>query len=101
MQLSCTKCGVTVSSLYLKQHMDQLYGIFLPQTRGFNEIGGVPITYVVSFPRVLQLVRYPVPGFPAVVHSTGQLQEHFMYQHFLLQVAVFQEVSEPLTCCGL
>ena len=46
-------------------------------------MGGVePTTYVVSFPRVLKTMDYPVPGFPAVDHSTGILREHLMYQHF-------------------
>ena len=55
---------------------------------------------MVSFPRILQLVRYPVPGFPVVAHSSGRLREHFMYQNKLSQVAVVQEVNKPLPCCN-
>ena len=33
-RVSCTKCRVTVKQLYLKQHMESLHGICVPQTRG-------------------------------------------------------------------
>ena len=88
MQVSCTECGVTVATSYLKQHVTRLHGICVPQTRGVDEGGGVPTTYVVSFPGVLQLVRFPVPVCPAVAHSLGRLQENFMYQRFRSQVEV-------------
>ena len=33
---------------------------------------------MVFFPRVLLLVRRPVPGCCAVAHSAGRMQEHFV-----------------------
>ena len=57
---------------------------------GFDEVGGGPTTYVVSFPKVLQEVRFPVPGCPAMAHSAGRLRKHFMYRHFRSKVMVFQ-----------
>ena len=35
--VSCTKCGVTVTSSYLKQNISCLYDIYIPQTRGVDE----------------------------------------------------------------
>ena len=62
--------------------MAQIHSICVPQTRGVDELGGGTIAYIVSFPRLFQDVKCPLPGCPAVAHSYGQLQEHFMYRHF-------------------
>ena len=78
-RVSCTECGVRVKQSYLKQHMESLHGICAPQTRGVDEKGEGPTTYVVSFPRILQLVKWLVPRCPAVAHSVGRLQEIFMF----------------------
>ena len=86
--LSCATCGVTVAASYLKAHMAKIHGIFFPQTRVVDEVGGVPTTYVVSFPKVIQEVRCPVPGCPVVSHSAGRLREHFMFCHFRYRVVV-------------
>ena len=56
---------------------------------------------MVSFPRVLQEVKCPVLGCPAVAHSAGRLRENFMYFHFRYNFEVFQEGTEPLPCCDL
>ena len=48
---------------------------------------------------VLQEIRCPVPGCPAVAHSAGRLSECFMYRYFRYKVAVVQEGKEPLPCC--
>ena len=76
---SCSMCGVTVAASYLKTHMARSHGICIHQTRGVDGVGGGPTTYVVPSPKVLQEVRCPVPGCPAVAHSAGRLREHFMY----------------------
>ena len=49
------------------------------------------MTYMVSFPRVLKTVRFPLPGCPEVAHSAGRMREHFMYRNFLSQIEVVQE----------
>ena len=77
--VSCTECRVTVKQSYLKQNMEILHGICAPQTRGVDEKGEGPTTYVVSFPRILQSVRYLMPGCPEVAHIAGRLQENFMF----------------------
>ena len=59
------------------------------------------ILYVVHFPRVLQEVKCLLLGCPAVAHSMGRLQEHFMYRHLRSKVAVVQEGLEPLPQCDL
>ena len=59
---------------------------------------------MVYFPRVLQEVKCPVPGCPAVAHSAGRLREHFMYCHFRSQVLVLQEGVKLLPqfdLCGM
>ena len=61
--------------------------------------GGV--TYVVSFPLVLNKVRLPVIGCPVVAHSAGQQRENFVYIQFLSQIAVVQEENDPLSHCDL
>ena len=92
---------MTVAASYLKAHMASSHGICFPHIRGVDEVGGGPTTYVVSFPKVLQEVRCPVPGFPVVAHITVRLREHFMFCHFRSQMAVFQEGKELLPCCDL
>ena len=59
---------MTVAALYLKTHMVQIHFICVPHTREVDEVGGVPTTYAVSLPRVLQEVNFPVPGCPSVAH---------------------------------
>ena len=78
-KVSSSEYGVTVAAFYLKCHTVQWHGVSAPQTRGVDKGGGEPGTYVVSFPRVLKTVKYPVPGCMAVVHSAGHLYEQFMY----------------------
>ena len=48
--------------------------------------GGGLVTYVVSFPLVLKIVRCSVTGCLAVAHSAGRLKEHFIYRHFFLWI---------------
>ena len=60
--VSCTVCSVMVSVSYLKSHMAMSHAIRVPQNRSFDEVGLGPAIYVVSFPRVIQEVEYPVPG---------------------------------------
>ena len=81
-RLSCTVCGVAV-------------------TGGGDRGGGVPVTYVVSFPWVLKTVRYSVTGCQAVAHSAVRLREHFMYRNFFSWIAVVQERREMLPRCDL
>ena len=100
-RVSCTVCGVTVSASYFKTHMTKNHGICVPQTRGVDEERGGPTIYVVSFPLVLQEVKFPVLGCPSVAHNTGILRENFMYCHFRSKVLVVQEVTEPLPRCDL
>ena len=57
--------------------------------------------HVVSIPRVLKLVKCPVPGCPAVVHSAERLQGKFMNRNFRSQVEVMQEGVKPLPHCDL
>ena len=101
LRISCTECGVTVAQYYLKQHMARQHGRCVPQARGVDKKGEGPTTYVVSFPRILQSVRFPVLGCPAVAHSAVRLREHFMFQHFWSWIAVVQEGMEPLPRCNL
>ena len=49
-QVSCNYCVVNVAELYLKDNTGRIHIICIPQMRGFEEIGGGPTTYVVSFP---------------------------------------------------
>ena len=63
--------------------------------------GGLPVTYVVSIPRVLKTVKFPVIGCPSVENSAGQLRDHFMYRYFLFRIAVVQEGKEPLPLCDV
>ena len=55
-------CGLTVAASYLKVDMASSHGICIPQKRGINEVVGGSTTYMVSFPRVLHEVIFPVPG---------------------------------------
>ena len=89
MRVRLSTYDVTVAASYLKAHMARSHGICVPQMRRFDEVGGGPTKYVVSFPKVLQEVRCPVPGCPEVVHSAGRLHKHFMYRHYRSKVALF------------
>ena len=64
-------------------------------------MGGVPTTYVVSFPKVLQEIRCPVSGCPDVTPITGRLREHFIFCHFRSKVVVVQEGKELLPRCDM
>ena len=84
--------------------MERSHGICIPQTRGVNEVGVGPATYVVYLPRVIQEVKCLVPGCPSVAHRVGRLRENFMYHHFISKVAVVQEGMETLPrydLCGM
>ena len=63
-----------VAQSYLKQNMSSHHGICVPQMRGVDKKVEVPATYVVSFSRVIKLVRFMVPGLPVVCHSAGRLR---------------------------
>ena len=82
MRLNCNVCRVTVAASYLKTNMVQIQGIYFPEKRGVDEVGGGPTTYVVSLARVLHNVKYLVPGCLSVAYSAVRLREHFMYHHF-------------------
>ena len=75
--------------------------ICVPHTKGVDEVGVVPTTYVVSSPKFLQEVKCPVPGFPAVAYSAGRLRKHFMYCHFRYKVVLVQYGKDPLPICDL
>ena len=94
-------CGVTVVASYLKAHTAMIHGIYVPHKRGVNEVGVGTTTYIVSFPKVLKKVRFPVPGFPYMAHRAVRLREHFMFCHFRSKVAVVQEGKKPLPHCDL
>ena len=97
----CATCCVAVTASYLGYHMARSHGICVPQTRGVDKVGGVLTTYGVSFPKLLQEVICPVPGYPAVAHSVGRINEHFMFCHFRSNVAVVQEGKDPLPRCDM
>ena len=63
--------------------------------------GGGSITYVLSFPWVMKMVRCPVPGCTEVAHIAGQTREHFMYRHFFACIAMVQEGGRALPHCDL
>ena len=88
LRVSCAECGVTVAQYLLQQYMSIQNGICVPHTRGVDKKGEGLTTYVVSFPRLLQLVRCPVTGCPVVAHSAGRLREHLMFRHFRSWIAV-------------
>ena len=94
-------CSVTVAASYLKANMARSHGICVHQTRGVDNVGEGPITYVVYLPKVLQEVRCSVPGCPAVAYGAGRLREYFMHCHFRSKVPVFQEGKELLPRCDL
>ena len=79
-----------VAASYLKSHMARSRGICILQTRGVDEVGLGPTTCVVSFHKVLQEVRFLMPGCPVVAHSARRLREHIMYCQFRSKVMVVQ-----------
>ena len=73
MRVSFSECGVTVAALYLKAHMARILGMCTPNIKEVDEVGGGPTTYVVSFPRVLQKLNFPVTGCSLLSHSAGRI----------------------------
>ena len=53
LQVSFTKCRVTIAQPSLKQHMTNQHGICVPQTRGVDEKREGTANYVLSLPKVL------------------------------------------------
>ena len=94
-------CGVTVAASDLKAHMARSHGICVHHTRGYDEVRGRPTTYMMSLPKVLQEVRCPVPGCPAVEHSAGRLFKNFMFCPFRSKEVVVQEGKELLPRCDM
>ena len=68
------------------QHMEIQHGGSVPHTREVGVGGGEATTYVMSFPRVLKTVKFPVTGCPAVAHNAAQLRQHFIYRHLFFTV---------------
>ena len=58
--------------LSLRHHMEISQVIVLPQMWGVDINGGVPETYVVSFPRVLKPVACLVDRFPERANYPGR-----------------------------
>ena len=88
---------MAASSLW--HHMERTHGKLLTQARGVNIEGGVLEVYKVSFPRILKLVDFLVGKCPAKAKKPGRLRVHFMFRHWKLEVAIFQEGTEPLPRC--
>ena len=98
----CTECDMMMAQSYLKKHTWPVYMASAPpQISGVNEKGEGPTTYMVLLPRILQSVRFPVPGCPVVSHRAGRLWENFMFIKFWSHIAVVQERKEPLPHCDL
>ena len=68
--------------------MVRLHGICAPHTSRVHKREGGTTIYVVYLPRVLKLVKCPVPFYLAVENRAEWMREHFMYQHFWSQVIV-------------
>ena len=96
LRVSFSDCGVMVAQAYLKQHMESLHVICVPQTRRFDEKGDGTNTYMVSLSPILKSVICPVPGCPAKAHCAEILWENFMFRHFWSEIVVVQEGSESL-----
>ena len=62
-----------VEAEYQKYSIDELGG-----DRVERGAGGEAVTYVFTFPWVLNMVICPLAGCPEVVHITGRIREHFM-----------------------
>ena len=100
-RVSCAMCSMTVAASYLKSYMLRSHGICILQTRGVDEVGVGSTTYVLSSSKVIQEVRFPVPGCLAVAHSAGRLRKNFMFHQFISKVAVVQEDKDTLPCCDM
>ena len=75
-----------MAASYLKTQKVRVHVMCAPQTMGVDEVGGEgPITYVVSFPRVLQEVKYLVPGCTSVVHNALRTPRAFHVPPLLIQ----------------
>ena len=61
-RVSCKECVTTMAELLLLHHMERSNGIVIPHNRGVEFGRGVPETYVVSFPLVLNLVACAADG---------------------------------------
>ena len=101
MRVSCSDCGAAVVVSSLRHHMEQSHGVILPhmQVVDMGRVG--PTTYMFSFPRILKLVVFPVPGCPEIAHSIFRMQEHIMYIHFRSKVAVLQKWRNNLPRCDM
>ena len=78
---------VTASSF--KGHMVRQHGRSPKHTREV-EVGGVggAVSSMVSYPRVLKMVRCSVTGCPVVVHSAGWIRKHFIYRNLFARIAL-------------
>ena len=61
--------------------MGRSHGIIMKKTQGVDVGGGGPETHVVSFPRMLKSVEFPLDGCPERAHKPERLREKFIYRH--------------------
>ena len=81
-RVNCTVCKLTVETSSLKGHTEKNNGRSTPPTReveiggarGWGGEGGVPVTYVDSFPQVLKTVISLVTGCWEVAHSVSRMR---------------------------
>ena len=93
-RVSCEECGETMSTSYLRHHMDRIYGRVLPQVRGVDVGGGGLDVYKVSFLRILKSLECPAKS-----KTPGRLRENYIFHHWKSKVSILQEVPEPLPWC--
>ena len=89
---------------YLNINRMLIHVICVPQTRVFDEVGGGSTTYVVSFPRVLQEVKFLVPECPSVAHSVPRTLQEFYVPPLPIQGFGGQRgggTAAPLRFCGM
>ena len=63
-----------MAALSLRHHMERAHGVVMPQTRGVDVGGGVPETYVVSFPWVLNFFGVSGGRVPREFSQLGKPQ---------------------------
>ena len=79
--------------------VERSYSIVLPHNKGLDVKGGGIETYLVSFPRILKSVEFPLEGCPERTKTPMRLCEHFVYQHWKAKVYIVQEGPTPLLRC--
>jgi Reverse transcriptase (RNA-dependent DNA polymerase) len=99
-RVTCAVCGNDLAAGSLSQHMLQQHGTVPESDAGRpDEIGRLPDSYRVSFPKYCPKVDCPVLGCAGAATTWSNLRRHFAFRHPQDSLCILEEGHAPLPKC--